>query len=417
MPERPVVASLAHADEQRLTVRVDLGGQVRLLDYVGQGPTWERLPPTLDFVAVALVHLASETGRNLHVDGPVSAVQLDRLAEYVDTWTTWRPQSFRPVTVTAAQEVTHVDPGCRRGAVLAFSGGVGASFALAAHVDGLLGRRSRDISTGVLVVGWDLRHGDDHALAVAHETAARSLSAYGVGTRVVATNWQQDFCPHPSLARDAGLAALLQTFGGSHDAMVVATGPDYAEELATGPIGMSSSLGRLLGSPHMPMVVTGATHRRLERLRYLRAHPQLLDALRFCHQPHAAGANCGRCERCVRTQLEMRAVGIDPQPHVREPMREQDVRELRLERSNLLVHVEAVAEHLPADDPFRSALAALLRRERRAWALRASDPFAQEAERLRTELAAARAELDAVVSSRSWRATEPVRQIRSRLRA
>ena len=417
MPDRPVIASLQHADEHRLTVRVDLGDEVRLLDYVGQGPTWERPPPTHDFVAVALTHLAAASGRDLLVDGPVSVSQLDRLAEHTEIWSSWLPDVFAPVQIRASEEVEHVETGCRRGAVLAFSGGVDDSFALAAHHDGLLGRLSRDISTGVLVVGWDLRHGDDQALSAAHENAAGSLCAYDAGTRVVATNWQQDFCPNWPLDYGVGLAALLHTFGGSHDAMVVGSPHAYADEFVVGPTGLHSTTTHLLGADHLPLVSTGGTHRRIDRLRHLLGHPVLLARLRFCHRPGAAGANCGRCEKCVRTQLEMRACGIDPRLHVTEPMSAADVAAVQVERASQLVHLEDVAEELPADDEFYPAVQAMLRRERRAWALSTGRTAPAEAEQLSLELAATQAELDAVLASRARRLTEEDRPGRSRLRA
>lgn len=47
----------------------------------------------------------------------------------------------------------------RRGAVLPFSGGVDAGFALAAHASRVLGRLNQDVTRAVLILGWDLREG------------------------------------------------------------------------------------------------------------------------------------------------------------------------------------------------------------------------------------------------------------------
>jgi hypothetical protein len=422
MHDRPIVAALAHADERRLAVRVRSDEGTQLLEYVGQGPTWQRPPATWDFIAVALSHHAAAAGRDLIVDGPVSVSQLDRLAEFVSIWAGWLPQVFRPVRISAAQEVHDPAAGPRRGAVMGFSGGVDASFALAAHHDGLLDRRSRDISTGVLVVGWDLRHHDDSARTVAQRAATESLSAYEVGTRVVATNWQQQFCPDWFTGYNVGLAALLQTFSADHDAAVLAADHAYLDEFATGPIGMHMSVNHLLAPVHFPIVTTGGTHRRVDRLAYLAHHPVLLANLRVCYQRDASGGNCGRCEKCVRTQLEMRVCGIDPTDHFACLMHPDDVQTLRISRTSQLIYLDHVAAALPDDDPSRVRLHALLRRERLRLARRAGNPLVSLVDDGRLQLAAARAEadaasaeLEAMRASRTWRATEPVRALRSRI--
>jgi len=311
MPQPPVVASLQRADEQRLTVRVDAGDVVRLLDYVGQGPTWERPPPTLDFVAVALAPLALATGRDLLVDGPVSSGQLESLARYVEACCSDEPRTCTPVTIGATAAVGTVDPGCRRGAVMAFDAGVDASFALAAHHDGLLGQDSRDIASGVLVVGEQLRPDDEAALTLAQEVAARALGAYDVGTRVVATNWFHQLCPPVPGATEAGLAALLATFAGSHDAMVVPVVHPDDRATSGGAAAHLPAVQHLLGAPHLPVVATGASHPGVERLRVLAGHPVLLAGLRFCEQPWGPRGRCGHCSSCRRTLRQARVAGLE----------------------------------------------------------------------------------------------------------
>jgi hypothetical protein len=251
-------------------------------------------------------------------------------------------------------------------------------------------------------VGLGLRHGDEAALTAAQEAAARALSHYGAGTRVVATNWWQRFGSPPPVGTQPGLVALLQTFGGDHDAVVVGTSHAYPDEPTALPPGRHAAALALLGPEHLPVVPTGATHRRLERLAHLRAHPVLLRHLRFCPHRPAAGDGCGRCPACVLVQLEMRAAGVDPAPHVRLLLDEADVSAVRVEHPADLLPFQAVAQRLPSGDPLRPALLAMTRREGRAWAERAGDPAAREAETLRRELAAVRAELDAVQASRSW---------------
>src|SRR5690349_7041989 len=154
-------ARLVAADDQRIEVSVrEPGTEDRPLWFSSAEPAWGAAPPTLDFVAVALAHYAAHRGLDLHLEGPVTRAQLDQLDEFLMIWSVWRPDLFQHVSITADEEV----PGRPRGdapdgAVMTFSGGVDAGFALAVHADGKVGRLNRRVDLGVLVVGSDLRHG------------------------------------------------------------------------------------------------------------------------------------------------------------------------------------------------------------------------------------------------------------------
>jgi hypothetical protein len=424
-----IQASLETVTPCRLQVRVDEPGRTSHLVYESPDPLWDDAPTTLDFVAVALAQYASAAGEPLHVHGPVTQRQLEHLDEYVQIWSGWRPDLYRRVTITADEEC-EVPPGPpQASAVMAFSGGVDASFALAAHAGGELGRLSRPVGRGVLVQGFDLRPGDDEGLARARASATRSLRHYGAETSVVTTNWKQELCAAWFMSFNAGVVAVLQTLSDRHSCAVYATDHSYAEELRMGPYGSHLSINHLLGHPGFPVVSTGGTHARIDRLAYLAAHPVLLEGLRVCYQPDAAGGNCGRCEKCVRTQLEMRAVGVDPGAAFPTRMSVEDLERAEPHRPAVLMHYDDVLRRLPADDPYVPLLRTWVRDWRLAQAREAGLPLARvdALQRERTTLqarvdvleqqlaeqqertAAAEVELATRQGSRSWRWTAPLR--------
>jgi hypothetical protein len=188
-------ARLARATQDAISVSVDgpadTGGA---LTFSSPDPVWAELPATHDFIAVSLVQYAASEGCDLHVEGPVTSAQLERLDELQTVWSVWRPDKFRRIELSADEEVPLPSSGGRGGAVMGFSGGVDAGFALAAHASRSLGRMSREVELGVLVVGWDLKHGDHEGLERARASAQRALDKYGVRLAVVSTNWQQEFC-------------------------------------------------------------------------------------------------------------------------------------------------------------------------------------------------------------------------------
>lgn len=408
-------ARLVVVEPDALVVRVaDRFGE-RDLVYRSPEPVWAVPPPTLDFAAIALAQLAAARGEDLWLDGRASRAQLERLDEYLQIWSVWRPDLFRRIRVAAADEVDAVAHGARGGAAMGFSGGVDASFALAAHATGMLGRLTRSIDLGVLVVGWDLRHGDGVALERAWAAARESLGAYGARCAVVSTNWQQEFCADWFMSFTAGLAAVLHTFSGICSAAVHATDRSYRSELGMRPYGCHTMINCLLGTPHFPLISTGGTHERLERVAFLAAHPTLLERLRVCYQDGAAGGNCGRCEKCIRTQLELRACGLPTQPQFPPGLQPADVEAVTTDLEGALRALEEAYERLPPDDVYREALGRAVRRERLRMARQRGEAIARVAD-LEAALASAQAEREAMRVSRSWRFTAPLRALRSRVR-
>lgn len=417
MTTRPMMrARLQEANHQRVAVEVEWPQGRRVLEYTARQPVWQAPPPGLDFAAVALVQFAASEGCDLHLEGRVTSDLLVSLDEYVMVWSVWRPDLFCRIELSADEEVAVELRPARRGAVMGFSGGVDAGFALAAHSTGRLGRLSRDIDLGVLVVGWDLRHGDEEALRLAEAKAKRALDAYGVGLAVVSTNWKDDFCNAWFMGFNAGLTAILHTFSGTHSAAIHATDRDYLDELGVLPYGSHMVINHLLGHPGFPVVSTGGTHNRTERVAFLADHPALLEDLRVCYQPHAGGGNCGHCEKCVRTQLEMRATGI-PTDHVfPSPFTLDDIRSMRVRRWPLLVYFDNILERLSPDDEAYPVLRRWLReqkQQRTPQVRRLRDRVArleQELVATRAEADAARDEVAALRGSTSWRLTTPLRR-------
>ena len=413
-----ITARLADACPDGIAVAVTgPDGTVTQLRYTGVGEVWPEPPPTMDFAAVALAQYAAAAGHDLLIDGPVHADLLTNLDEYLRIWSVWRPDKFSFQQVTATQELpaapTPPPPSTHdvAGAVMGFSGGVDASFALAAHHDGLMGRLNRRIDHGVLVLGWDIRHGDTVGAERAAASVRRSLGAYGARASVVSTNWQQEFCPAWFMMFNAGLMSVLHTLSATHTAAVHGTERDYAQESRRGPYGSSIAINHLLGHSGFRVISTGGTHRRIDRVAYLANHPALLRELRVCFQTDTSGGNCGRCEKCIRTQLELRAGGVEGAAafdHVAEP---GDLASIRVRNPSILVYFRDVAEHLDPTDPWRDTLLDWVQQERSA-ARAAGGPDVRVTE-LEASLAAAERELAEIKASTSWRLTAPLRRARA----
>ena len=77
------------------------------------------------------------------------------------------------------------------------------------------------------------------------------------------------------------------------------------------PMGSHPAVDDLLSSQRLQIIHDGARFTRLEKVRELATWPTALAALRVCPECPGEEANCGRCEKCLRTRLELLAVGVE----------------------------------------------------------------------------------------------------------
>lgn len=77
------------------------------------------------------------------------------------------------------------------------------------------------------------------------------------------------------------------------------------------PLGSHPSVDHLFSSQRVQIIHEGTRFTRLEKVQELASWPTGLAALRVCPEGPDDQANCGRCEKCLRTRLELLAVGIE----------------------------------------------------------------------------------------------------------
>jgi hypothetical protein len=94
--------------------------------------------------------------------------------------------------------------------------------------------------------------------------------------------------------------------GPSH--ILIASGNGVAND---GPLGSHPTIDGLFSSQWLTVVHDGARFSRLDKVRDLARWPAALRALRVCSSQVGEQANCGRCEKCLRTRLELLAAGVE----------------------------------------------------------------------------------------------------------
>ncbi len=278
---------------------------IRSLFYDFSGPVLPQKPMTDDFAVLAVFPFAMQRGANIRCEGRVSREQIERLEELQDAWALLHPDRFQKISVVADEEVELPKP-ANRDAVVAYSGGLDATFAVHAHRRGLLGRRQDNLRVAVMIHGFDIRLDRLAAFARAAEIGGNILKGYDVPLTTVRTNWRELRAPWEQSFM-FGVASVLQQFSGTVSRGVIAADQAYAGEVLGW--GSNSVTNPLVGNSGFPIDFTGAGYTRTNKARALRGEHSVLENLRVCYQNPDNAFNCGRCEKCVRTKLNFMVSG------------------------------------------------------------------------------------------------------------
>ena len=250
---------------------------------------------------------AAALERRLTVCDPVAAdftTALPRILDIVAGW--WGYSKLLPSldnpAVTPPQNAAG-QPGttARRGTALCFSGGVDSFYSLLA-----LGRH---IDAIVFVHGFDIKI-DDVARATVVEQHLRAVAAaVGVQPVVVRTNLRA----HPAFrttdwnhTHGGALAAIGHLLADEWNTLLVSAAYplDNPE-----PCGSHRELDSLWSGAGLTVEHVGAERDRTGKLAVLKDDPLVQRYLRVCWENRSDRLNCSRCEKCIRNEVVLQALG------------------------------------------------------------------------------------------------------------
>jgi hypothetical protein len=311
---RPVVVHRVHvarrAGETRLTCRVSSGH--------GRLPSslWLRFPGEVDpfirpdadpFVPPLLVH-CMRARRPLVIDGEVSARLLSALPLAQDLYAQWAAadgSGLVRVDVSAPSTVRQRQAGAS-GAF--FSGGVDSFYTLLRNRQRYEPGDPRRIAALLLVHGFDIplsnrrlfEEVERQTRRVAHQVGAR-LIAVETNIRTATDDLDWGRYGHGAALASVGLALgrLVHT--------VYVPSTSAIDELT--PWGSHPALDPLWSTEAVDFVHDGGEANRDRKIELLASSPVALESLRVCWENRAGAYNCGRCEKCLRTMIELQLCG------------------------------------------------------------------------------------------------------------
>ena len=281
---------------------VDIDGAVERLSFTARGA---ELAGSTDAGLAALLLLAMRVGGPLVAHGPASPRLVASLPKIQDILRNWEQRSpsyatYHAVTVDAPnRDESRTQRPRRVGAF--FTGGVDSFYTLARHRD--------EIDTLVYVHGFDVRLDDerlDELVTSRLRAAALALNKPLVEVRTdlrsVSDRYSNWLDYHGSAL--ASVALLLAT---EFERMYVPATLTYAHLI---PLGSHPLLDPLWSTEGVELIHDGCEASRLDKLSLLADDMVAQAHLRVCWENRKGRYNCGSCEKCLRTMVALRALGV-----------------------------------------------------------------------------------------------------------
>jgi len=210
-------------------------------------------------------------------------------------------------------------------AIAAFSGGVDSCFTLFRHLTGQCGRLQRPLKAGLMVHGFDIPLDQPQVFERAAQRSQKMLASLGVALIPMATNFRE-LKQNWEDAHGIGLVSCLMLLQGGYGVGLVPSTEPYQALI---PWGSNPVTDHLLSSRTFKVVHDGAAFTRIEKVEQLGQWQEALTRLRVCWQGQEKDRNCGRCEKCIRTILNFRVVGLGLPPCFENDIRDEDILRLR----------------------------------------------------------------------------------------
>lgn len=236
-----------------------------------------------------------------------------------------------------------------------FSGGTDSFFTLMKHRD--------DITDIIFVHGLDIRLSDKKLRKQTADMVERVGKAFGKNVIQVETNIRTitDMYIPWKFAHGPVLAAIGHLFSGVMTKVYIPASHTYANLF---PWGSHPLIDRLWSTHTTEFVHDGAEANRVRKTEMIAGSQIALESLRVCWMNYDNTYNCGRCEKCMRTMINLRiANALEQCTTFPRPLRMEDVLAIKINgsamRSFLKESLDAV-EAKGTDPELAKTLAELL---------------------------------------------------------
>jgi len=312
------------------------------------------------FVA-ALLDPAMLLGEELRIEAAVSAQLFTAVPTIQSIYGRWN-EDFQtvPVTAGARLESTKSNVETGPGIGLFFFMGVDSSYNLAKNLDAHPNDEST-ISHLIVTEGFDVYLWKTGRFPPMLEQIERVGKIFGKSVLPAATNLRDvsdRIVSWDGLQCGPALASIVLALEPMFRRVHISAGQTYSLLTA---VGVHPLVDPLWSSEQVTFVHNGLEADWLAKVKFLGRYPDLVENLRVCNAIDETGVyNCGECEKCLRTMLNLHVVGMLTRcatlPHSINPDR---IGVLAVSNPNLILQLESALAKLgssPEDARIRAAI-------------------------------------------------------------
>jgi hypothetical protein len=333
-------------------------------------------PPRGEPFVLACLFAAMEGGCDLAVEGPLSPSLAAHLERFQEVWHCWHPARYRPVRIRADAWVEPEYP-AGRGVLAAFSGGLDSAYTVWRHRPGAPPRAGIPPLGGAALMLLLGREDEPPRQFLDSPLVARlspMVAALSVPLTPIRTNvWY--VCPHWEDGHGAAVAAGLHILAGQYHTALLAASVPYHRLFI--PWGSNPITDPWMAGDGFRIHHDGADVSRLGKARAVADWPEALDRLLVCYRDPSGYQNCSRCEKCIRTILSFRMLGIPLPPAFDHDPTLRDIAGMRMKTPlavQFLAWLLEDARETGANTPWLAAARLALWRNRRRHRRRPSSP-------------------------------------------
>lgn len=177
------------------------------------------------------------------------------------------------------------------------------------HAMGLAGADRADLQAVLMVHGFDIHRDADEVFASALRRAKSQLDGTGLTIMPVWTNLRE-LGANWEYAHGLAVASCLTLVQTEFSVGFIGSSDPYDYWLSA-PWGSSPITDHLYCTGSMDIRHDGAIASRTDKVKAIAEWPNGSRYLRVCWEGADQDANCGRCEKCVRTSLNFLAAGAE----------------------------------------------------------------------------------------------------------
>lgn len=289
------------------------------------------------FIAATLLACMQQGAACRIHEAAVSLRFMTTLETIQDILTSWDARRARIELIGARPEARHRATGDRVGTF--FTGGVDSFYTLLKHQE--------EITDLVFVHGFDIAL-TNHPLRQKTSRMIRQVArAFGKGVVEIETNLRAFLDPYAvwTMGHGAGLASVGHLLSPAFKRMYIPATHTYADLF---PCGSHPLLDPLWSTETLAFVHDGCEATRVAKVACLAGCDLALRTLRVCWKNPDGAYNCGRCEKCLRTMINLHVAGVLDRcttfEHTLDPKRLATLHAPAGKRAYLLENLHALAQ-------------------------------------------------------------------------